>query len=348
MQRSLLAALAAFLVLAVGSQAAPAADPIELVWPANPLALGDLDERASSGADDFDMFNNVDYEGWGDADGVNERMEVVPDPAGSGKPVVEIFNVATDRDDQYSNSSPHTGPWYSIRDQVNGTTTCSAFGVYIKDNAEFPWPTRWMLFHQNHSGSGSPNTAVEVIDTVADADTLRDELALRVRNGSGGDAGIVYPLGDIQLGHWHFIVVCAKFATSGQGWAKAWESVDVAPDVTQPPDAIRMNVTTNWASGFTWLGIYAGALATAESQKVYLWGYGRSAGDTPARAIELAELPTAGAPEPPPPPPTEYNPACRPTCDEQIAQLQTDLAAAVAQRNALQDKLNRIAAIVHE
>ncbi len=263
----------------------PVAGTFDLQFPRQPLTAGDMPERATTGVDAWDDFTNLDYEGWGNLNGINERFEAVPDPAGSGRIVVETFNVSTDTDDQYANSNPHTQAFVN-RDQTLGVTQCSAFGIYFRDATEFPWPKRWMLVFQDQS-QNSPNDAVEIGDTSADADTLRNELTYRVRNGAGTDSGINYPLGPILYGRWHYLVTCMYYADVG--WGKAWLAYDRAPDTSQPPTAQRTGVDTWWYNGKPALGIYKDAFTPAETHQVYLWGYGRS--DNPARAVALARLP---------------------------------------------------------
>jgi hypothetical protein len=278
----------------------PPPSGFELQWPQYPAfwTLGDMADVATTGQDAWDSFDDVDYEGrcapgesgaFCPGDGINERFEIVSDPAGSGRLVIQTLNVSTDVDDQYPSSPSHTGAWANPRDQFAGVTACHAWGVLFRDATEFPPPGGWMLVHEDHSGGGPPNTALEVLDG-PDADTARNELGYRVRNGSGADIGIVYDLGPLAYGHWHYIVSCVRFDNGTAGWARIWHSLDVTPDVTGPPTGERTGIDMTWADGFTWLGIYRQPLPSGESQTVYFWGYGRSAGD-PARAVALAQLP---------------------------------------------------------
>ena len=249
----------------IGGVSCSSLSGIEKRFPCSALSIGSMPGDVTSGADNWDMFSNMLYDGMPGT--INSHFTAVANPAGSGVVIRNQNNL--------NEAEKHTTVGTS-RDLPLGTTECSAFRWLWKDQTEFPqrgWVLVWQL-----QMSGSPIVAVEV-------DQSTHSWFFRSRNGS--DTGLAIPLGPVQYGHWAYFTACTHVDNAPNGWTKVWYKSDGWPDVNGTPSYQRAGYNSyQGTTGHNTIGIYANHDGSTTSYYGYFDRYGRAG--TPQRAIQLA------------------------------------------------------------
>jgi hypothetical protein len=256
----------------------------ELLFPRNPgisgtdlaeHACGDFNGPVSADCAQDDDFKRSDYEGWGNNNGVNERITWALDPTGSGKTVAQYEVYGDDIPDQFG-GSPRATLYEGTASNCNG---CSAWFTYAYlIPVGFQYPDQWMILMQNFI---SPKPVQEIAlrqGANCTSAVPPDHICWEERQASG-DATTNHDLGPIQEGHWNYIVAHITFSNTATGSYQVWYGVDTLPDVTQIPAVERSNILTLF-SGATAsrsdVFIYRGSSTHTQHQVVYVCGFHRA------------------------------------------------------------------------
>jgi hypothetical protein len=264
----------------------------EVVFPRNVLVMADAPERACADFSPappancaaFRDYDRSDYKGGSNQNGVNERMEFVPDPAGSDNVVLRMDVFGTDVADQYGGTRTSI---YKKGVNCHGCESWNAFGVFIP--VGFVYPDTWMLLYQMFSSGGNPAQALE-LRTSPFGGIRRDYLWWKNQQATTSNRTYA-PLGPVQEGHWHYFVQRARYSST-DGFNTVWHSVDHLPDVTLPPKVNFVGKTLyTTAAGADHMFMYRDPGPVSQHQTVYFCGFHRAA--TAAGAMDLSN---SGAP----------------------------------------------------
>jgi hypothetical protein len=233
-------------------------------------------------------FNRSDYEGWSILDGVNERMSWATDLAGSGKVVAQLEVYGDDDADQYGGTRANI--YESAARNCNGCDGWFAYGYYFP--VGFQYPDQWLALMQNFE----PSRPVQTIELRSGAScgsaAPRSHLCWGERQTPDNTTVVYHDLGQVNEGHWSYIVARIKFRNTATGEIKVWRSDDRLPDVTQPPSVDVSNILTLY-SGTTAsrsdVYLYRGASSHSQHQIVDVCGFHRAA--DAVRAMTLPNCP---------------------------------------------------------
>jgi len=298
---SALAVVAAALALAGSSAlqlgsggAGPPADG-ELVFPSLAPTVGDAPERACGDYSpspppdcaELNGWTSSDYAGGSNQNGVNERMEFVPDPSGSGKVVLRMDVFGDDVADQWGGTRVSA---YANDVHRNGSTSWTAFGVYIP--VGFQYADTWNLYYQikDHNFSNA-SFALELANGSNCSPSVGPRNQFCWVKKIGGE--VRTQLMPAQEGHWHYLVQNTRWSDQADGFNKVWFGVDAIPDTSRPP-LVSYTGNTLAAAGSTGrenILIYRGAGPSSQHQVAYYCGFHEAA--DPARAKVLSNCPAA-------------------------------------------------------
>ena len=239
------------------------------------------DPSAPANCGGFEGFSQTDYEGWGTQNGVNERMEFVADPSGSGKTVLQMEVFGTDTADAFGGTRVSA---YKNDVHLNGSTSWSAFGLYIP--VGFQYADAWSLYYQikDHNFSNS-SFALEL------ANGSNCSVSVGPRNQFcwvkkiGGE--VRTHLAQAQEGHWHYVVQNTHWSNLADGFNRVWFGVDAIPDTSRPPavSSVGQTLATSSSTGRENLLIYRGPGPSSEHQVVYFCGFHEAADAATAKIL---------------------------------------------------------------
>jgi hypothetical protein len=248
-------------------------------------ACGDYSPSPPPDCAELNGWTSSDYAGGSNQNGVNERMEFVRDPAGSGKVVLQMDVFGDDVADQWGGTRVSA---YTNGVHPNGSTSWSAFGVYIP--VGFQYADTWNLYYQ-----------------IKDPNFSNASFALELANGSNCSTSVgprnqfcwVKKIGgevrthlmQAQEGHWHYLVQNTHWSDQADGYNKVWFGVDAIPDTSRPPlvSSTGNTLAAAGSSGRENILIYRGAGPSSQHQVVYYCGFHEAA--DAARAKVLSNCP---------------------------------------------------------
>jgi hypothetical protein len=208
----------------------------------------------------------------------------VLDPAGSGKTVAQLEVYGDDSADQFGGTRA-TVYEAGAGGNVNGADSWFAYGIYIP--AGFQYPDQWFDLFQNKDSASHPSQALELRGAACGSGT-RDHLCYQIRQS--GTVMSYYDLGQVQEGHWLYLVAFIQFRTTATGSIKVWTRYDAPPDVSLAPQVDQSNIVTLQASpSRSDIFLYRGASSHTQHQVVDFCGFHRAS--NPADAEYLPTCP---------------------------------------------------------
>jgi polysaccharide lyase-like protein len=267
----------------------------------------------------YPQWNDCDYEGQGNGNGVNDRMQWAQNPSGPSVAVAKMWVQSGDQADKFGGcraecwQEPH-----SLNGARIGQRVFNAFSVFLP--ADFKTAPGWGLVWQIHTPVGST--------------TLSPLLALDTNGGSLAFRGVGSVPGGWNKGHWQCFAVDITMGSGIAGSFKGWCAVDSKPDTSKAPTLQRSGYTTHPGDGdgVQWqkLGPYrdpAGGTATYPTVAFY-GGYGYST-NSMAEALADAQFDAILGGTPPPTTPTN-------------SQLVSQIKAELVKVNGLLDQIKDV------
>jgi hypothetical protein len=264
--------------------------PFELVFPSAPGAsgtdfpehgCGDFQHPTIPNCGQLSGFDRSDYEGIANNNGVNERMQWVADPSGSGKTVAQFEVYGDDSADTYGGTRAaifETGP-----NSNDGKDGWFSFGVYIP--VGFQYPNSWFLLMQNKDAANNPVQDFELLGAGCASSAPRNHICWRNR-GASNTTLLLKDLGLVQQGHWFYLTDFIQFRTTAVGSIKVWSSFDVKPNVAGAPQVSESNIITQGGTNNrSHILLYRGASAHTEHQVVYFCGFHRATTSAVAQVL---------------------------------------------------------------
>lgn len=235
-------------------------------------------------------WNDCDYEGQGNGNGVNDRMQWVQNPLGPAVAVAKMWVQSGDQADKFGGcraecwQEPH-----SLNGLKVGMRVFCCFSVFLP--ASFKTAPGWGLVWQIHTPVGST--------------TLSPLLALDTNGGKLTFRGVGDVPGGWNKGRWQLFATDIVMGSGSAGSFKAWCAVDAKPDPAKTPTLARSGYTTHPGDGdgnqWAKLGPYrdpAGGVATYPTEAFY-GGYGLST-NSMAEAMADAQFDAILGVTPPP------------------------------------------------